>query len=158
MEIYFRLGNALNEADPIIRAIPNETERSQQLHALGMLMANVWLELQAPIVRQYPELDPDGGVVTVDPFLSAEEQKLISRLAPLEIQRIDNELIANCTSHWSKVAHVVGTAMAKEDERIKGIPDFYYAQRVTALVQDGRLEAQGNLQDMRYSEVRLPAK
>ena len=158
MEIYLRVGNALNEADPIIRAIPNEAERSQQLHALGMLMGNVWIELQAPIVRQHPELDPDSEVGTADPCLTVEEQKLVAGLAPLEVQRIDDELIANCTSHWRKVARVVGKAMAEVGDRIEGIPDLYYAQRVAALVQDGRLEAQGNLRHMRCSEVRLPAK
>ena len=38
------------------------------------------------------------------------------------------------------------------------IPDIYYAQRVRRLVAVGELESQGNLEYMRYSEVRLPAK
>ena len=40
--------------------------------------------------------------------------------------------------------------------RVIGIPDVFYAQRVRKLVEDGHLEAQGNLAYMRYSEVRLP--
>ena len=37
-----------------------------------------------------------------------------------------------------------------------GLPDIYYAQRVLSLVDAGRLEAQGDLKYLRFSEVRLP--
>jgi len=37
-----------------------------------------------------------------------------------------------------------------------GLPDLYYAQRVKSLVSRGLLIAEGNLDYMRYSEVRLP--
>jgi hypothetical protein len=43
-------------------------------------------------------------------------------------------------------------------ERFPNIPDIYYAQRLRRLVAVGELESQGNLEYMRYSEVRLPAK
>ena len=59
MTIYRRLSEVLNEADPVIRSISDEGGRQQQLHALGMLMQDVWLNLEAPIVREHPELDPD---------------------------------------------------------------------------------------------------
>ena len=36
------------------------------------------------------------------------------------------------------------------------VPDIYYAQRVRHLVEVGKLESQGDLHYMRYSEVRLP--
>ena len=35
------------------------------------------------------------------------------------------------------------------------VPDGYYAQRVALLVDSGKLESQGNLEYMRFSEVRL---
>ena len=43
-------------------------------------------------------------------------------------------------------------------ERFPNIPDIYYAQRVRRLVAVGELESQGNLEYMRYSEVRLPVE
>jgi hypothetical protein len=59
MVIYHRVGDALNEADSLLRGISNEQERTQHLRALGTMMADVWTELMAPIVREHPELDPD---------------------------------------------------------------------------------------------------
>ena len=38
--------------------------------------------------------------------------------------------------------------------RVDGIPDIYYSKRVQKLANDGKLEYQGNLSRMRYSEVR----
>ena len=60
MEIYARLNGVINEADPIIRTLP-EAERMAYLHALGALMAVVWSKLQLPIVREHRDLDPDGA-------------------------------------------------------------------------------------------------
>ena len=59
MAIYHRVGDTLNQADPLIRAIPNEQERAQHLRALGTMMADVWTELMAPIIREHSDLDPD---------------------------------------------------------------------------------------------------
>ncbi|MCB2016891.1 MAG: hypothetical protein KDF54_05185 [Hydrogenophaga sp.] len=86
------------------------------------------------------------------------ELELIGRLTAEQVDQIDRELLATCSPRWRKVAMVVGTMMMNLKTRVAGIPDTYYAQRVAKLVADGRLEAQGNLQYMRYSEVRLPAR
>jgi hypothetical protein len=59
MAIYHRLNEVLNEAEPLIRAMPDQSERTAHLGALGTMMQDVWLELMAPIVREHPELDPD---------------------------------------------------------------------------------------------------
>jgi len=59
MSIYHRVGDVLNEAEPLVRNISGAQERKTHLRALGTLMQDVWLELMSPIVRQYPELDPD---------------------------------------------------------------------------------------------------
>ena len=59
MAVYQRLGDVLNQADPLIRSISDEEERKQHLRALGTMMADVWTELMAPIVREHRDLDPD---------------------------------------------------------------------------------------------------
>jgi hypothetical protein len=61
MAIYQRMGAVLNEAEPIIRGLPESPERTKQLRVLGTIMADVWTELMAPIVREHPDLDPDKG-------------------------------------------------------------------------------------------------
>ena len=59
MQVYERLGKAINEADGILLALP-EAERAAHLHALAGAMQHLWTGLQLPIVREHPDLDPDG--------------------------------------------------------------------------------------------------
>ena len=42
--------------------------------------------------------------------------------------------------------------------KFDGVPDAYYSRRIIKLVNDGLLDAQGDLREMRFSEVRLPVK
>jgi hypothetical protein len=90
---------------------------------------------------------PDGP-------LSAEELERISQLTTQQIAAIDEILLSLADHHWRKVAFIVGSAMMNQNDRVQGIPDTFYSQRVTNLVQLGLLEAQGNLDYMRLSEVR----
>ena len=59
METYRRLGALLNEADGLVRRLPVAAEREAHLRAIASMMADVWIELMRPIVREYPDLDPD---------------------------------------------------------------------------------------------------
>jgi hypothetical protein len=91
-----------------------------------------------------------------DPPLASAEAKLVAQLSSEQVAAIDRTLLAQATHQWRKVAFVVGSAMSKLPDRIHGIPDIYYAQRVRELVARGALVSQGNLRYMRFSEVRLP--
>jgi chaperonin cofactor prefoldin len=156
MAIYERVGNLLNEADAVVSAIENEDEQKELRRPLGELMASLWLRLEAPIVRTYPDLDPDREIPEPDPPLSSEQQARVRRLSATEIEEIDQALLEDACDQWRKVARIVGTALGKVRGRIPGVPDLFYAQRVRHLVAIGRLESQGNLAFMRFSEVRLP--
>jgi hypothetical protein len=59
---------------------------------------------------------------------------------------------------WRKVAAVVGrVADAFADDLPDGDAAYQtVARRIEALVGEGRLVAQGNIQSWRFSEVRLP--
>lgn len=92
-----------------------------------------------------------------DRELDLGERERIAELTPVQLRTIDDALLKLAHAEWRKVAYLVGFAMTNAD-RIPGIPDIYYAQRVRLLVEEGKLEAQGFLDRMRYSEVRLPAK
>jgi hypothetical protein len=59
MSIYERLSAVMNDADQVMRTLP-EPERIEHLRALGGLMGDVWFKLQLPIVREHRDLDPDG--------------------------------------------------------------------------------------------------
>lgn len=93
-----------------------------------------------------------------DPSLSPAEWRKLRRLTRLRVTRIDAALLAQASFQWRKVARVVGTAMMESPRRIAGVSDLYYAKRVRVLVRRGVLQAQGNLNAMRYSEVRLVQK
>ena len=54
MEIYGRLGNVLNEAEPLLRALVDEEEKKSHLRSLGTMMQDVWIQLMLPIVREHP--------------------------------------------------------------------------------------------------------
>jgi len=61
--------------------------------------------------------------------------------------------------HWRKVAMVIGrVADGIGDDSPRGDDERYelVARRIETLVGDGHLEAQGNIKNWRFSEVRLP--
>lgn len=93
-----------------------------------------------------------------DPPLSPEQEARVAQLTSSEIGAIDHTLLSNAKPSWRKVAMLVGLAIGQLEDKIEDIPDLYYSQRVRKLVQSGRLESQGNLAYMRFSEVRLPRK
>ena len=92
-----------------------------------------------------------------NPALTAKEQSAVAKLTAADLQVIDAAILANSSNRWLKVARVVTSA---EDALSNSYPDLSYvfcAQRLIRLAEEGRLESQGNLEHMRFSEVRLPA-
>jgi len=65
MNAYKRIGEAINEADSILRTLP-EIERTAHLRALGDMMGHLWFKLQLPVVREHRDLDPDGDRYQID--------------------------------------------------------------------------------------------
>ena len=98
------------------------------------------------------------GDVKPDPPLTPEQAIHVSRLKQEDLWEIDRVLLAQSATTWQKVARIVGMTIGELSERFPNIPDVYFAQRVRRLVAVGELESQGNLEYMRYSEVRLPVK
>ena len=90
-----------------------------------------------------------------DPTLTAQQQATVDQLTESELKAIDKALLSNATDRWRKVAMVIGSTMMHLPDRVPGIPDVFYAERVRKLVEHGLLESQGNLTYMRFSEVRL---
>ena len=88
--------------------------------------------------------------------MSPEQAAVAASLSSEMIGRIDAALLSHAKHHERKVAMIVGLTMRDRSVRVPGLPDLYYAERVKALVAKGDLVAEGNLDYMRYSEVRLP--
>ena len=91
-----------------------------------------------------------------DPPPTEEQQARIDELTSEHIRLIDEAILANASSQYRKVARVAGSAMQANDGLVPKVPDIFYAERVRNLVAEGKLESQGNLLYMEFSEVRLP--
>jgi hypothetical protein len=70
---------------------------------------------------------------------------------------VDALILSFAQVQWRKVAMIMGK-VADACSPDGGEADLHHiAERICALVEDGQLEAQGNLSMWRHSEVRLPA-
>jgi len=67
-------------------------------------------------------------------------------------------LLSAGNGHWKKVAMMISrVADAMGNDLPEGDDDYQLvARRIEALVSDGRLVAQGNIKNWRFSEVRRP--
>ncbi|MNQ85492.1 hypothetical protein D3C85_1006580 [compost metagenome] len=91
---------------------------------------------------------------TFDTELSPAEREQVARLPESDLALIDAALLSQVTGQWRKVARVVGMAMLSMPDHTENVPDAFFARRVALLVESGRLESQGDLRRMRFSEVR----
>jgi Protein of unknown function len=87
-----------------------------------------------------------------------KQQQLIDKLTPAQLEEIDAALLSKCSEQWRKVARVAGTTLIAFNGKFGALPDVFFAKRVAALVEASKLQAQGNLKRMRFSEVRLPTR
>ena len=71
-------------------------------------------------------------------------------------QALDEAILNVATGSWRKVASVVVRACERLHTPADDALYHFVAERIAALVADGRLTARGNVADWRHSEVRLP--
>jgi hypothetical protein len=79
-----------------------------------------------------------------------------NELKPIDLERIDTCLMSFMSEQFKKVAFVIGQAMLELDREYPALPDMFYASRIKHLAATGIIEAAGNLDRIRFSEVRLP--
>lgn len=89
------------------------------------------------------------------PPLGAEEKAAFDRLTTEEVAEIDQAILSCATFHWHKVAMIVIRAQEKLAPKYLQFSCIVYAERIQLLAEQGKLESQGNLSFMRFSEVRL---
>jgi hypothetical protein len=82
---------------------------------------------------------------------------MTQEITPEQWRHIDELLLAACTHRWMKVAYVVGTVMSNPSLKRNGMGDVDFAARIKHMVKEGKLLSQGNLEHMRFSEVKLPS-
>ena len=89
---------------------------------------------------------------------SAEELALIQKVTAEETKAVDALILGQCGTQWQKVAMIVGSSLHEFSTAFPLLPFIYMQLRISALVGNGTLEAQGNPMVMRRSEIRLAQK
>jgi hypothetical protein len=88
--------------------------------------------------------------------LSNEEMERISELTESDVARIDNWLLSFAARRARKVAFLVMSAMEQLETEIPSVPDKFFILRVQKLIEEGRLEMDGNMDFWQQTEVYLP--
>lgn len=87
---------------------------------------------------------------------SEEEANLAASLGESGLKAIDIVLVEKSRDKWLKVARVIADALEAGGFTFTEESVDLHARRIIELVNDGSLEAQGNLRKPRFSEVRTP--
>lgn len=86
--------------------------------------------------------------------LDEEDLLAIEALTDMDVAAIDEAILSLLSERWQKTALVVSKAMYAYPDKYDDIPDVFYGQRVVELASRGLLEANGNVRQLRFSEVR----
>ena|SRR5438105_853273 len=93
-----------------------------------------------------------------NPPLTDDEQLIAAKLTDADLQIIDAAILASSSERWQKVAKVVALTLNDLRNRYPELSYVFYAHCLCRLVDEGRLESQGNVSYTRFSEVRLPTR
>jgi len=85
------------------------------------------------------------------------EFALTEQLGPHGLHMVDDALLAHAKPTWLKVARIVHDALNSGGFAIEDDAVDLHVRRVGELVRSGLLDAQGNLNRPRFSEVRVRA-
>jgi hypothetical protein len=77
-------------------------------------------------------------------------------LASAQIDHFDPSLLGQSTPQWQKTARVIGNTMVSKSESYFQVGDLMLQGRIVALVNEGKLLADGDPWDMQSCQVRLP--
>lgn len=86
------------------------------------------------------------------------ELAAFSRLSLGEVEAFDDAILSCVLIRWQKVAMIASLARKKLEPQYPEFSFSFYGERIRLLAGQGRLESQGNLSYMRFSEVRLPQR
>lgn len=77
----------------------------------------------------------------------------------IPVSEFDSLILSFCIHQWRKVARIAGhtyAALENQGIEISGATADAFDARMAVLVNSGQLEAQGNIKNWCFSEVRLP--
>ena len=77
-------------------------------------------------------------------------------LASAPIDHFDSSILEQAAREWRKAVYVIGSTMAHNCEPYMQVGDVMLLARLVALVEEGKLLADGDPRDVRGCRVRLP--
>lgn len=86
------------------------------------------------------------------PLDDADVQAAADKLTEADQRIIDDCILSHLTHHYQKTAKIVALTMIALGDQF---PDLSYLARIKDLAASGVIESVGNLNRMRFSEVRL---
>ncbi|OYT91667.1 MAG: hypothetical protein CFE43_12025 [Burkholderiales bacterium PBB3] len=147
---------ALTAAIAELSAMPEGEERSGRLRDIATMLAGSTEALRAQAIQLCPDLESAEPIP--DTQLHESEREAVSRLTVSDIKVIDRALVASATTAWRHGTRVIGETLVSLNDQFPGVSLGFYAQRVAALVQSGKLQARGNIKFMRLCEIKLSAE
>jgi hypothetical protein len=101
-------------------------------------------------MTDFDDKKPDGP-------LTPEAEAKARLLTTAQLRRIDECLLSHTSDQWRKVAYVIGQTSLELKGEFPNLPDGICSLRIKHLAESGAIESAGNLNRMRYSEIRIPA-
>ena len=89
--------------------------------------------------------------------LGQDAQEAIARLQERDLAQIDQSILSALGSGWKKAGFVTAGVMIAAPDEYEDLPEAFYALRIRALAQAGRIEVKGDLDTLKTCEIRLPA-
>ncbi len=156
------LTEAVEKVDNVISRVfelaADDTNLNIYLGKIGRA-AGLLNEVRSMMIEKHPELKPAPAPDCVkDDEITVEERILIKKLRPEDISLIDKTIHSNITELFRKTARVVADVSDELKERYPEITYLFYSERIRLMVKRGIVESQGDLNMMRYSEIKKAQK
>ena len=142
-EVYERALCVLGEAEPTIFDDLEGDAREAYIEAHSQVIVDILSKLRAPLVIQYRDLDTHVHEGPPDTLLDVEGQAAVNRLTPAQIEHIDSVLLSDCALYARKAARIVGTTWMQLRDELPQVPAGFYAQRLKAIAEAGKLDWRG---------------
>ena len=87
--------------------------------------------------------------------LEHDAQEAIARLREHDLQQIDQAILSALDRRWKKAGFITAGVMIAAPDEHEDLPEAFYVLRIRELVQAGRIELKGDLDELKTSEIRL---
>jgi hypothetical protein len=138
--------------EEIISALPAE-ERAVFAEYLGDLSLALGFGILSAIYERFPELRPPQEPAAISGYLEWANVKLPDGILAADL---DSAILISVKRKSLKTARIITDTASALKSRGVQVEFEIIAARIKALVDEGRIDAQGDVRMWRDSEVRLP--